>query len=298
MQDARLKTLAAVFDKGSFTRAADALSLTQPAVSQHISSLEKELGAKLFRRGHGELKPTPEGEIALRYAKRINGLYEKMAREVGDEERRTARIRIGITHTAESNSIATTLAKYASENSGASITIITDTISNLYDMLSNYELDLAVVEGRLNVPGINALLLDTDYLVCAVANDNPLAQKNMATLNDIKKEKLILRLPSSGTRNLFVSSLERLNMSIADFNVVLEVDNIATIKDFIRKGMGISILARSACLDELSKGKLKALPVENLSMTSEINIIYQKDFGHEEILQALTRIYREITGGQ
>ena len=293
MLDIKLETLLTVYEKNNFTRAAEELSLTQPAVSHHISQLENELGVKIFRRGKGELKLTPEGDIIIKYAKRIKALYEKMQRELTDEERHMTRIRVGITHTAESGLISEVLAKYGNSNAGISITIMTDTINNLYDMLSNFEVDLAIVEGRIKEPGINALLLDTDYLVCVVSNNSPLAKKSMVTLNDIKKEKMILRLPSSGTVNLFVSHLESINMSIDEFNVVLEVDNIATIKDLVRKDMGISILARSSCLDELKKGKITVLPIENLSMIRETNILYHEDFNHNDILQAITRIYRE-----
>ena len=283
MLDIKLETLLTVYEKKNFTRAAEELSLTQPAVSHHIALLEQDLGIKIFHRSKGELKLTAEGEIAIKYAKRIKALYEKMQQAISDEEKHMTKIRVGITHTAESSVIAEVLAKYGNANTGISITIITDTINNLYDMLSNYELD----------PRISAQLLDTDYIVCVVSNNNPLAKKNTVTLADIKKEKMILRLPNSGTRNLFMSHLESLGMSIDDFNVVLEVDNIATIKDLIRKDMGISILAHSACLDELKKGKITALPIENLSMIRGINILYHKDFGHNDILQAITKIYNE-----
>lgn len=293
MLDIKLETLLTVYEKKNFTRAAEELSLTQPAVSHHIALLEQDLGIKIFHRSKGELKLTAEGEIAIKYAKRINALYEKMQQAISDEEKHMTKIRVGITHTAESSVIAEVLAKYGNANTGISITIITDTINNLYDMLSNYELDLAIVEGNINDPRISAQLLDTDYIVCVVSNNNPLAKKNTVTLADIKKEKMILRLPNSGTRNLFMSHLESLGMSIDDFNVVLEVDNIATIKDLIRKDMGISILAHSACLDELKKGKITALPIENLSMIRGINILYHKDFGHNDILQAITKIYNE-----
>ncbi len=293
MLDIKLQTLLVVYEKKNFTRAAEVLSLTQPAVSHHIALLEQELGIKIFHRSKSELKLTPEGEIVIKYAKRIQALYEKMRQAISDEEKHMTKIKVGITHTAESSVIAEVLAKYGNTSAGISITIITDTINNLYDMLSNFEIDLAIVEGNINDPGICAQLLDTDYLVCVVSNNNPLAKKSILTLKDIKKEKMILRLPSSGTRNLFISHLESLGMSIDDFNVVLEVDNIATIKDLIRKDMGISILAHSACLDELKKGKITALPIENLSMIRGINILYHKDFGHNEILQAITKIYNE-----
>lgn len=293
MLDTRMETLLMVCEKNSFTRAAEALTMTQPAVSHHIRTLESELGIKLFYRGKNALKLTPEGEIVVQYARRIKALHEKMLRALEGAEKQMSNIRVGITHTAESSLIAEVLAKYSTSAPGLRLTVITDTIKNLYDMIDNYEIDLAIVEGRAPEGDINALLLDTDYLVCVVSNQNPLAKKSMVTLNDLRKEKMIVRLPGSGTQNLFISHLESIGMSIDEFNVVLEVDNIATIKDLIRKDMGISILARSACMDELRKGKLTALPIENLSMVRQTNILYHKDFSHPEVLQALTRLYRE-----
>lgn len=75
--------------------------------------------------------------------------------------------------------------------------------------------------------------------------------------------------------------------------MTLEVDNIATIKDLVRKNLGVSILPRSACMDELRKGKIAALPIENLSMVRETRLIYKDDFTHMDILQEITKTYQE-----
>ena len=292
--DAKIETLLAVVEKNNFTRAAESLHLTQPAVSHHIGSLEREFGVNIFIRGKGSLKLTPEGEIVVQYAKRIKALYGKAKQVLDDEKKHMKRITIGITRTSESSMVAETLAQYGQDTPGIIITILSNTINNLYDMLTNYDIDLAIVEGRINDPQMNSILLDTDYLVCVISPNSPLAAKSMVTLNDIKKEKMILRLPNSGTRNLFISHLESIHMSIDELNIILEVDNIATIKDLIRKDIGISILARSACFDELKDGKLIALPIENLSMIREVNVLYRKDFSHADVLQGITRIYREM----
>ena len=293
MLDPKLDTLLLVAEKRNFTRAAQALSLTQPAVSHHISQLEQELGVRLFVRGNGDLMLTPEGETVLRYVRRMKALEKKMAEELQEAGRRLTRLRIGITHTAESSIVAEVLARYTNENPGISITIVTDNINNLYDMLENFELDLAVVEGRSTRPELSALMLDTDYLVCVLANTHPLSRSSMITLDEIRQEKLILRLPNSETRVRFESALAAIGESIADFQVILEVDNVATIKDLIRKNLGISILARSACMDELRKGKLTALPIENLSMTRETNLVYHRDFAHKETLQDILVLYKK-----
>ena len=190
--------------------------------------------------------------------------------------------------------MAEVLGKYSVQNPGTVITIVTGTINNLYSMLKNFELDLAVVEGRIKDDRINSLLLDTDSLVAVLSSNHPLANKTAITINELKKEPLILRRPSSGTRNLFKAHLESQNMSLDEFNVILEVDNIATIKDLIRRDIGVSILSRSVCLDELKKGKIAALPIENLSMIREINILYHSDFKHEDILQNIMREYSKV----
>lgn len=293
MLNSKLETLLKVYELKSFTRAAEQLSMTQPAVSLQVKQLEQELNVRIFNRSRGELSLTGEGEIVLKYAKRIKMLYKNMEQRIEDERRRVTRLTVGITHTAESNLVAEVLAKYCSGNEGVSIKIISGTIKNLYEKLKTYEIDLAIVEGKLMDPDFISLLLDTDCLVLVVSNNNSLAAKNMVTINELKREKMILRLPNSGTRNLFISHLESQNMSIDEFNVILEVDNIATIKDLIRRDFGVSILAKSACLDELRKGKITVLPVENLSMVREINIVYHRDFEHTDMLQDITRLYNE-----
>lgn len=97
---------------------------------------------------------------------------------------------------------------------------------------------------------------------------------------------------------LIESTLESINDSIENFNVTIEVDNIATIKDLVRKELGVSILPKSACMDELSKGKLAALPIENLSMVRETRIVYNRDFSHFDILQEITKTYQETAKTQ
>ena len=280
MIDQKLLSLLKVSELKSYTKAAQQLSITQPAVSQHIKALEQELGVRIFERINGQLVVTKQGEEVVKCAKKMLGLYNNLRQNLRDSRRLTTHLTIGVTHTAESNPIAEALAKYCAANEGISIKMITDTISNLYTMLNTYELDLAIVEGRIADPNIHYLLLDTDYLVLAVSVNHPFAKRSMVTLNELKKERMILRLPDSNTRNLFVAHLESNNMSINDFNVVLE--------DF-----GVSILARSVCLDELKKGKITVLPVENLSMMREINIAYHNDFTQFDVLHDIMKVYNE-----
>ena len=293
MLDSKIYSLLQVYESGSFIAASKKLSITQPAVSHHIKALEDELGVTIFERRNGKVVLTREGEEVMKCAKKMQGLYQNLKQNLRDSKNLVTHLTIGVTHTAESNPIAEALAKYCAENDNVIIKMITGAINNLYSKLRDYEIDLAVEEGRITDPSIHHLLMDTDYLVLAVSVNHPFAKREMITLSELKKERMILRLPNSGTRNLFVAHLESNNMSLSEFNVILELDNIATIKDLIRRDFGVSILPRSVCLDELKKKKIAVLPVENLSMIRETNLAYHKDFAQMDILQDIVKAYRE-----
>ena len=293
MIDAKLVSLLKVYETGNYTRAARQLSLTQPAVSQHIRALELELGVRIFERANNELRVTNEGRMVIKYARRMLSLHNNLRTELENEKRRITQLKVGITHTAESNAIAEALARYATRHEGVNLQLRTDSIENLCDMLRNYEIDFAVAEGKISDPFFHSLLMDTDSLMLAVAPEHPLAGRNEVTVSQLMRERLILRLPDSSTTRLFVSTLVSRNLRIDDFNVVLEVDNIATIKDLVRRNFGVSVLPKSACMDELRKRKMALLPIENLSMLREINLIYTQDFSHSELLHDIIRDYNE-----
>lgn len=297
--DDKLETFVAVCDTRSFTKAAETLSLTQPAVSQHIKRLEEELNTTLFLRKKGELLLSDEGEIVLTYAKRMIALCDKMRDKVKNAKSRVNRIRIGITHTQESGLLMDVLSKIALGDDSLQITFITDNIKNLYDMLENFEIDMAVIEGKPTNPSFNFVVINTDSLMCIVSSQNALAKKSTVTLAELKKEHLILRLPTSSTRERFASALDGIGESIDNFDVTIEVDSIATIRNLVKKDFGVSVLARSSCAHELSKGTLVALPIENLSMIRETTIVYHKTFTHTEIVDRIARNYNEaVTNGK
>ncbi|MBE6110945.1 MAG: LysR family transcriptional regulator, partial [Erysipelotrichaceae bacterium] len=194
----------------------------------------------------------------------------------------------------ESNHISEALAKYASDNQDVKIKLITDTQANLKKKLKNYELDLAIIDGSVTDTSFETRLLDTDRLVFVTDVSHPLAEKSSVTLDEIRKEKLILRLPGSGTANMFIAALEARDISIEAYNVILEVDNVATIKDLVMQKYGVSVLAESACLDEIMKNRLAALPIDQLQMRREINIIYTKNLQYMDFPDEIIRTYNDV----
>ena len=292
--DQKLISFMKIVDTNSFTKAADALALTQPAVSQHVHNLEEELGVKLFIRSHNQLRLTANGEIVDKYARRLLAISNNLTQSLKDEKENVSSLTVGITHSVESSQIVEALAEYSNKSKGLTIKVVTDTVENLHKMIRNYELDFLIINGKLKDSKLNYMTMDTDCLVLAVSPTHRLASQNTVTLEELKKEKLILRLPTSNTISLFDQALNQNNLSVSDFDVVLEMDNIATIKDLIRQNFGVSVLSKSACMDEIRKGKLIGLPIENLSLIRDINIIYPKDYENLQTIQDIVELYNRL----
>ena len=149
------------------------------------------------------------------------------------------------------------------------------------------------IDGNYSDDNFLSVLLDVDYLCLAVATTHPFARLNSVSLGQLKKEPFILRPVKSNSRTLFENHLISRGENIDSFNVIMEVDSITTIKELVARGLGVTIIAYSAVKADVMKGNLSVIPVENLSMPREINLVYHKDFEHKEILNEIYRIYQE-----
>lgn len=294
MIDNKLITLLTVIETKSYSEASKKLNLTQPAVSQHISQLEKEYEIKIFNRVNSQLLLTNEGQILEQFARRNLSLYKDLKTKLNDQKLKTNTLTVGITHSQEGSLIPLLCAKYCEENPGSHIKIISDTIKNLYEKLSLYEIDIAIIDGKVNSNKFSSVSLDTDSLVAVISNNNSLSKKEIININDIKKEKLLLRPSTSATRILFERQLENINVSIDDFNITLELDNIAAIKDLIEKDYGISVLPKSVCIQEIKNHSLSMRPIENMTMIREVNLVYRKDSIEPHLLNNLIKLYHEL----
>ena len=133
MLDAKIRTLLALASAGSFTRAAQRLGVTQPAVSNHIRLLEQEYGVKIFKSNKKELVFSPEGKVLLKYARQLQAVCQSAEQALEDSKRRLEHLSIGITQTVGENLMPHVIAIYCAENPDTHIRVYTDTINKLYN---------------------------------------------------------------------------------------------------------------------------------------------------------------------
>lgn len=291
MLNAKLDTLLAVAELLNYTKAAQALSLTQPAVSQHIRQLEADYEITIFRRGEKPLVLTKEGEVLVQYAKKIRNLHERMLIQLGDVRRKKRQLAIGVTETTMSSGIVEVLAKFETQTNCSSVQICTDEAKNLLDMLRNYSLDLAVLEGSVSEADFYSLSIDSDQLFAAVSPLNSLSHRSVVTLEDLKTQRMVLRSAGSGTRMIWENQLRQLFDTIESFQVVMELDSVDAIKELVKKDYGISILSMRSCRSEVEEGTLILLPIENKRMIREVNLVCLKEAEQVATAQMLKRVY-------
>lgn len=292
--DSKILSLLKVVETGNYTLAGKELNLTQPAISQHIRAIETEFHIHVFERVDKKLILTREGEILVRYCRRMQALYNNLSRDLQNGAARMHSLNIGVTRTMEYNRISGVLARYAGNHNGVTITLETDTLGGLRERVHNYELDFAIIDNDIHDNGIATMLLDTDEMVLVVPPDHSFAGQEFVTIDDIRSENIILWMPDPGSRDLVRASVEEKGIKEDELNIILEVENLSTVKDLISHGFGVSILLKSACISELHRKKLVALPFKNLNMARDINFIYSRDFPDLQILEDIAEVYRNM----
>ena len=292
--DVKLLTLLCVLKEGSYTAAAEALALSQPAVSYHIHQLEQEFHIKIFYRNPKKLTLTPEGKVLVKYAKRLVNISEAARRALVEAGQQLRHFTVGLTPTCGEALVGRVFTAYCNAHPHTSISLVTDSLDKLCDKLSSYALDFAIVEGTVSLKHCHTELMDMDYLCVVMSPEHRLAGHSSITLDELKKESLILRREEAGTRRLFESVLTGHLESIRNFDVRLEMDNIATIKELVAENLGVTIMAHSACREELAAGRLVAVRIEGIRMIREINILCRDDFDHPELLEEIKKIYASL----
>ena len=291
----RYQTLLTVCSTGSFTSAGQTLGLTPSAVAQQVRSFERDLGIPLFDKKDNKLIPTKECELVCTYAQQFDLLYERMDSDLLSIRRRLSRIVIGMTGSIESNALSRMLTSYDKKPDHLQITLKTGSVQELEELLSSGAIDFAVSDSALTADSFSSILLDTDYLAVVVPIGSPLTRNISITLNQLQSERLILPPVGSGTRNMFDATLLKAGKSISDFNVMMEIDSISTIKNLIIGHHGLSVLSNKACEQEIKDGKLCTLPLNGTDMARNIRIYYRTDSHSDTLLRQIQLAYRSCS---
>lgn len=263
MSDRRLQVFYTVARVLSFTKAAEELHMTQPAVTFQIRQLEEYYNTRLFDRTHNRVSLTEAGKLIYRYAERIFDLYtdlDKAVREITGDVSGT--LTVGASTTIAEYMLPQLLGAFRSSHPEVQLRLMVSNTDGIVSMIENNIIDLGVVEAP--VANKNLIVEDCreDEMVLVVPPGHHLASRESVKVRDIMDCPFICREEGSGTREVVNEYLENQGVTPSGFKQCLELGNSESIKGAVEAGIGITVLSKVMLDKELRLGLLLAIPLD------------------------------------
>ena len=300
MADRRLQVFHTVARTMSFTKAAEVLHMTQPAVTFQVRQLEEHFNTRLFDRTHNRISLTEAGQCVFDYAERILEIYSEMDSAVmkltGEI---TGVLIIGASTTIAEYMLPSLLGDYKKQYPDVNIHLKVSNTDGIVAMVENNVIDLGVVEAPVANKNLAVELCRRDSLGAIVPPGHPLAGLKQTTVQKIMEYPYICREEGSGTREVILDYIRDAGLDTNDLNIIMELGSPEAIKGAVEAGIGITIMSRATLAKELQLGSLVAVPLDP-PMERPFSFVHQKQkFRHramEELLEFARQYCRTHPG--
>lgn len=277
MFDFRLKVFYIVAKRLNFTRAAEELFITQPAVTKHIQEIEAFYKTKLFDRNGTKIKITQAGNILLKHAEALINIHRNIDFELAALAKNIkGTLRIGASTTIAQYFLPKYLASFRQQFPDITISLKSNNTEAIENLLIENKIDLGLVEGQYKRPHIKYTPFVQDEIVLCTSSSNPLAKKAVISLNELQKLPLVLREPGSGSLEVVAAALKNAGLSLSQLNRDLELESAESIKAYLLNTNAFAFLSIHAILKELKSGELKIIDVKGLDITRVFYFITQQ----------------------
>lgn len=271
----------------SFSRAAEALYLTQPTVSSHIKNLEAELGAQLLDRLGKRVVPTEAGEVLFRHGQKLLSLRDHAREEIEAISGSVGgALKIGGSTIPGAYILPSFIGAFKKEHPSASIQLLIDDTAKVTGAVANGELAIGVVGAAVADRHLETHPFLSDELVIAVPSSHPWSRKRTVLAATLRGEPFILREKGSGTRRIMEEGLEKAGVPLADLNVVAVMGSSDAVRQAVKAGLGISILSIRALQDDIDAGRLAAVRIKGLPIERRFSIVLLKGRTRSILCQA------------
>ncbi len=277
MADRRLQVFHAVAKHLSFTRAADALFMTQPAVTFQIKQLEEQYSTRLFERRHGSISLTPAGELVLSYAEKILALSDEMETRLGEM---TGEMRgpllVGASTTIAEFMLPRVLGEFNALYPQVRARLIVANSESIESRVAEHTLDIGLIEAPAKLGGLTSQICCEDELRAICARDYPLAGMKSVTPKALAEYEFISREPGSGTREITDSYFRSHGISPDSLKMQMELGSPEALKGVVSTGLGFAIVSRAVVEKETQLGELLAIPLKP-PLTRSLYLVFPAD---------------------
>jgi DNA-binding transcriptional LysR family regulator len=287
----QLEVVVAVAQEKSFSRAAETLHRTQPAVSQAIRRLETELGEPLFDRSSRDGTLTAAGTVLFEFAQQMLNLRQhahSALKELKDLHRGK------LTLSANEYTVMYLLPLipiFRARHPHIKIEVKRSLASRIASEILGRETELGIVSFKPNDPTVAALPVLMDELALIVAPDHPLAQKTLVSVRELGAESFIAHNVPSPYRERVISTFQKYKTPL---NISMELPTLEAIKRFVERGMGVALVPRLTAQAEIARGQLAALTVREMKLERRLHLIYRKGATLSHAARAFLRVAKEL----
>lgn len=270
----QLEIFYAVARRLSYSRAAEELYISQPAVSKRVQELEKALGTQLFYRQGRRISLTDAGRVVYDYAQKIFSLTDEVGRTLRElESLERGVLRLGASSTAGIYLLPSLLGVFKKEFPGVEIELDIANSQQVITRVLRSELNLGLISSTTVPPGLQWQPFGADELTLIVATEHPFAQQDEVSASALTGETLLLRERGSGTREWLERELERLDCRPKR---VIEISNTEAIKRAAAANLGVAFVSRRAVKLELAQGLLALGVIRGLNPQRMLGIVSYK----------------------
>jgi DNA-binding transcriptional LysR family regulator len=274
IENFRMSVFRAVAHHLNFSRAAEALLLTQPAVTQQIKALEEELGVSLFDRGGGRISLTPGGAALLPFAEQLKAISEQAVTAVASAYgQQRGELNLGASQTIAQYLLPSFMAGFLQRNPNVRIIARSGNTDEMLSALISGDIQLALVEGPEQRRDVHIEPFLEDHMVLVVPSSHEWAGQKI-TLEDLKTQPLLTREFGSGSRRIIEQALAGAGLRAKDLSIRMELDSTEGLLNAVEAGLGVTFVSRWAVRNQLALGALKLARVEGLKLSRSFSLAY------------------------
>lgn len=296
----QLEVFVAVADHKSFSRAAEALYLTQPTVSVYISSLEKELNAKLFVRNTKEIDVTEQGMKLYQYAREMlilqNRITELFASDSGKVK---PRLVVAASTVPSRYLLPDILAGYKEKYPSGQLELRESDSARVIEDVANHVVDVGFTGTLIENKSCRYLPFYEDELVVIMPNTDRYRAilEQEKGLEWICREPLLMREEGSGTRKEAEKQLKLSGIDVGGLSIAASVESTETIKRSVKNGIGITIISSLAVREEIAAGSVLAFSMGKNRSTRKLYLVYNNSYALSRQAENLVKVVRELYPG-
>lgn len=274
MSDFRLEVFYTVARKGSFTKAAQELYISQPAVSRHIQELESQYGCTLFEREGNQIRLSPAGALLMEHAEKIFTLYRQAAFELDAlSQRKSGQLKLGASTTLSQYVLPPVLAGFRQCFPAIRCSLVTANTEAIEQALLAKEIHLGLIEGRSRHPRIRYSTCGEDEIMLVAGPGYPGEIPARLSPEALRELPLVLREPGSGTLEVIEHALLPLNLRLQDLHIDMQLGSTEAIKSYLSHAACMAFISRHAVREELHTGRLRVVEVPDLRILRQFYLI-------------------------